>query len=1772
MFWADYLSAAMKGESPPNTAPSSAQTSDVKTDESPGGLEEAQRNDEELPSAKMAQRMHAFCQDWKTYEELSLSIFKIQEGLVSKQDLVTHLRRRFVPFAEVLADFDVEDYTLRPQQRCLAASRQQGDVIQMRLKEALSQGILPHPDNRFGQFSCNALFLSVRQQTTKEQLATEDGILQFQLEFNLMSADKWGSLVAQHPAEFVDIELSEDQVAAAEHFRAHRKIQHDALQEIQASMIKIDPFWKYRSFAFGHAFLHAKLLCHFSVDQFQVWMDGQAAQDPELYSLLQLHKSRFVGDALSPSEQAQIWPRMIEFSQRGDMSQLGAQVGQGAALELSSTPTAYESDGGQANAQAVSKAKASLHNFTGKLVAGVLQESLGEFFKVSIDVFCASLESNNSGFSSWCLENKFLLLTRPLNEGGDQQRLTSAVQFLHMNNFAEAKKELVEWQNSHRLMDSEPQEVFSPWRKNVSFILAKVSMETMLAQQCQQMASQLSAIDNAVVSELAAVDPVASFLELAALAACGAHDPATAKKGRDHVLKQAQTQMAAAGQPASKAQVEQMIAQSKAQQLETYREALVQQAGKIESLARAYKAGAGAAAPEQPTASLAANGVSLAMAAESQQSVSPQIGPNAFDQYSNNGNFLVAVLMAHVMLEAITEPIHAYLNRTDPGAAQFLAENRLHLACISPASEAVAALKQLANERPSSDTPALVLKISQCLEDLSVSAEKEFACIDESLAAALGRHMRDPGFALLHDSLAQVGAQMHAQAYSMLSQGASQDPSGTLEQIASLLNSAKGKHDFIAFPLSGEARTAAQGILEQQGAFAQVLAQAEVSKKGARDYVESVTKDIAPFYSTLATSGGKVDGLKAAMPADVFEPVRAGAFFAANVADEAILGVYCQFMVFRRTARADPTTLPKVISACNANAPFKAIGKLISNNTEAFVSGHWLPEEMNFAYVKATETKMITWHEEEVAASGPSPFRSWATDITFLLAKKAIFDKPSPETFAEMQQQLIGWGRADIAQGIGQYANELLQTNGGKLSPVELARIDSMDEAKDATSALRRRVMGLSGRFDADSRAFDDIRMFASGAGSGVSGIETLMVLASVVNGGSNSSPQASALQARLARRDPVSAELVVRLGQSIFERGEQLLRNEENRLKYGATAGLLRACLPPAEQGQFGTLVTASTDSLPTTTCVIPPLDVGMFSPAVRKLCRAHVKHLQAALMFCVARDQSLKDIPKSRKKSVFEAHYLGGHTGSSTQFLLWKLEFIGLETADDCQQVINGEQKAVGQLIFANTAAFRAEPFLSEELNSLKELLRKAEVALGSEVEDADHVHAGGNNGTSSGALHAKGAAGAKAQSVFAECWNDPSFCHEVIVAQQLCDQEDYSDSEDPPKTKVMKRFRVKPELAKYRMLVETHFEAFVREPLPVAAQMIGWQQYLQLKFQADYAAASNDDKPELAQAIASKDVQRVLRILDDHRHLSRDVLFAPYGQVSNQSLLLDALRVGPFEVVEMLIQHGYPVSTQRVGNSDSGASWPLLHYLLIAWAEHVRNASHDISAMQQRFSDVLPLLAEKSADFRAEANGFTPLYIAATSSVDLAVQGILSVIEQRGVPSSHEINRAVGDESAPTSVFQAVANGSDPSMLQLLHARGGDLEAPRVALNAQMDIVQSTPPLHLALLQVSQTHDLTMVEALLGLGASPNSCSMGPWLQSELIKQLGRTHTVGNDLTEEMALTLMRTSCLMAAATLGAPIMELLLAKGASPTFADPTSGFTTLHQVIRKNALT
>jgi hypothetical protein len=101
-----------------------------------------------------------------------------------------------------------------------------------------------------------------------------------------------------------------------------------------------------------------------------------------------------------------------------------------------------------------------------------------------------------------------------------------------------------------------------------------------------------------------------------------------------------------------------------------------------------------------------------------------------------------------------------------------------------------------------------------------------------------------------------------------------------------------------------------------------------------------------------------------------------------------------------------------------------------------------------------------------------------------------------------------------------------------------------------------------------------------------------------------------------------------------------KLLPHELLRIQHAATTGLCRAAMPAIEQVQYGGLVGPSTQTLPTGSSVLPPLDAAMFPSDVKKRCLFQVNHLQAALALASARDQALspQQVAAIRKKSVFE------------------------------------------------------------------------------------------------------------------------------------------------------------------------------------------------------------------------------------------------------------------------------------------------------------------------------------------------------------------------------------------------------------------------------------------------------------------------------------------------------------------------------------------------------
>ena len=184
------------------------------------------------------------CADWKTYEEASAALYRIQTKSATTDDILGELRPRFSRLVDVFSSGIAQEFKIRPHQRLLAISYLEGEEIQKQLGDEAAQGVIPVPGDPFGKFSRNELFLHVRRNARKEQLSTKEGLANFQMEFNTMSpGDSWGDLVAQHPKEFTEIRLTENQLKAAQHFLKHRDVQLQAIHEVEAVMVASDPFW-----------------------------------------------------------------------------------------------------------------------------------------------------------------------------------------------------------------------------------------------------------------------------------------------------------------------------------------------------------------------------------------------------------------------------------------------------------------------------------------------------------------------------------------------------------------------------------------------------------------------------------------------------------------------------------------------------------------------------------------------------------------------------------------------------------------------------------------------------------------------------------------------------------------------------------------------------------------------------------------------------------------------------------------------------------------------------------------------------------------------------------------------------------------------------------------------------------------------------------------------------------------------------------------------------------------------------------------------------------------------------------------------------------------------------------------------------------------------------------------------------------------------------------------------------------------------------------------
>jgi len=1512
---------------------------------------------------------------------------------------------------------------------------------------------------------------------------------------------------------------------------------------------------------------------------------------------------------------------------------------------------AASGNGGEANEELINQALMKLKDdFLDKPAIQIYQAQIVSVIQTLFNCFTSSLESKLPGITVWCNVNSYSFLTIPLSYKSNGEKLQQIMNAISMQNFQEANKAMTEW------LGTCEDDFYEAYRNDIAFIIAKTNIDSMVQQYCQTAAMQLMPMDQALFTNLSQHHPY-GLVEIASLVACQKTDPNNLLMGQQYLMGMAQQQMAAQGQNLTPEQLQAMIQQSVQQQCAQIQQGLQQHSMMAEQLASVYhtnypKEQIASTSPSSPPSSVVAATVTTGAEEESNQeevSKEPQTeaieddGSNVFNKWTTNANFLIWLLSAQMSLEAVSSIIFKYYQRINqPQVAQlFVGPNRSILACLDSNDEVITQLKSIGSSIPTEQTPSVAFNIQQQLTSQSsimmdhkieqifqknkkneIETDSETKEEEKQTILELKKQMKDPIFILLQESLHSIILECHSRACAECQETAPLDPSGALGQINALLNTPEGINDFISFHMTPQIKLRAQMVVKNQGGeqFMISLQQhVEEIATQSSDYIDMITKDIIPVYfqqlNLLSSSSSttNVDRSSFAVLCD-------GCFAPTGVVDPDKLQMFIQFNVFRHTVRGDPSMLPKILNACQSNPPLVHMAQLMNANTEEFISGRWLPEECNIAYATIRENKIMGWHENEITNSTDpnlinDPLRPYAAELTFLLAKKQILESPTAETVASATQQLMQWGQVPMAQALSVHVNTMIQLCGGKLSHLESARLDSIKAREQATVDLRRKLNSQGNSNGHEALTMDRLRIDCIVPGSGFDGLEVLMLFhhfasSSSLSGGGDDNDDVDLellnqgvlpLQTRLqARDDGNGAQLYSQIesyGSLMGTTATPLLQSEQNRLTYATCTGILRNCFSADQRHLYGNVVTDKTLVVPPRNGVIPPLDLSTIPYSVKLLCLKHLKSLHVVAQERVLIDSRYSPdvISTMRKSSVFQRYHMGGQSGTSNQFLLWKLEFIHASLGQDCHQQIYVEEKELGTLIFQNMDAFRAEPFANFELGTLIQILSQAIQSLSRAIGGPD----------------------ASPFFAFAE---DPVFLREKVWAQQEVDQrmktlhvvseggEGEGGEVVQIKSLVMSRLLADASnCSHFKDLVERNIDVFINEPLTIKQQSEGWKQFLSLKTTTGGQGGGGQggqgntlvmntmalqDRPELAQYILTNNIEQIRNYLLKHQQSNKDLLFAPYGVVgqSQYCYLLDAINLNEnasssdnasasnndlnsssLDIVNLLIENGYPVRTQML-TSEDGLQWPLLHYLMLKWSEHmkvnsgssqVNSKKSDENNLYERYSQVISVFVANGCPLNSVANSMTPLYMAAVTSNELGLKAVLKVFNSFNVPSETCLNQFIPNEQGTlTLVHAVVTQGTDIKMIRLLKELGADLEIKQIVMAADYSIAQSNPPLHIAL----DAGHYDMAKEMIQLGCKMTSIKLLPWLKSELIKKIAQLDYVSDDMEEENSLSLMKVDVLTSAAFSTPELFELLISKGANVNYNDPTSGFSPMHQIM------
>lgn len=477
--------------------------------------------------------------------------------------------------------------------------------------------------------------------------------------------------------------------------------------------------------------------------------------------------------------------------------------------------------------------------------------------------------------------------------------------------------------------------------------------------------------------------------------------------------------------------------------------------------------------------------------------------------------------------------------------------------------------------------------------------------------------------------------------------------------------------------------------------------------------VEAIAMEFKPLYQRqLLVAGGQ----KARKQNDPFISLKEGIFSPLSIEYRNMekLAVFAQFLTFRVQTREDPTRIAQLVAMTKGVLALKKMTTLIEKNTEAFINEPLVPEEMELGFSNARLAKLANLQDLVVKlrdASEDPLGAKYGNDVQFLQVKLAFEEQPTPEAMSNSLQQLMNQpGYQEMAQDIAQNQGQMQHH---KVTRLEKALIATNGDVFAAQQLLRRRWMDDAGPGPSITSIpeLDGVRAAAANTGSGMAGLELLMLLydfsfraeGDSIDEHILASIDEHVLFKRLQLRDAKLAAVVQTHAPQMLTKRMSLLKSSEQMwLRHCITTGVLRFHFQPEERALYR-LVDAST---PLTEAQekdpsIPAVDLASFAmPSITKLCLDHLEFLDKMASEIQARDGPRSaECAQTQDKSPY-LKFFRSQGVELSRFLLWKLEHFAAHTVHEIDIVMKREANDLYMLKDDHPTQFRNDPFTHDQI----------------------------------------------------------------------------------------------------------------------------------------------------------------------------------------------------------------------------------------------------------------------------------------------------------------------------------------------------------------------------------------------------------------------------------------------------------------------------------------